>query len=201
MWGALSLTRGRVCRLQLLLALASADIFGSDSHGTCDHNLLSQIRDFPFRCLLRLAGLRWRYSTPPLLPNELPFISLKISFIVLRASVATGMCVHRNSCPAMFCFALLLQISRQRPVVTDTRLAKRPLTMDHSGFQASCHNTYVHIHIYAYIKTHLNTIHLSVESLYMRVDFPLSIHKLLTVKLQYTLHSRLLGPRSRSGFC
>jgi hypothetical protein len=31
---ALSLTRGRVCRLQLLLALASADIFGSDSHGT-----------------------------------------------------------------------------------------------------------------------------------------------------------------------
>jgi hypothetical protein len=27
--------------------------------------LLSQIRDFPFRRLLRLAGLRWRYSTPP----------------------------------------------------------------------------------------------------------------------------------------
>jgi hypothetical protein len=64
--GALSLTRGRVCRLQLLLALASADIFESDSHGTRDHNLLSQIRwDFPFRRLLRLAGLRWRYSTPP----------------------------------------------------------------------------------------------------------------------------------------
>jgi hypothetical protein len=62
---ALSLTRGRVCRLQLLLALASADIFGSDSHWTRDHNLLSQIRDFPFRRLLRLAGLRWRYSTPP----------------------------------------------------------------------------------------------------------------------------------------
>jgi hypothetical protein len=38
--GVLSLTRGRVCRLQLLLAL-------------------------PFRRLLRLAGLRWRYSTPP----------------------------------------------------------------------------------------------------------------------------------------
>jgi hypothetical protein len=63
--GALSLTRGRVCRLQLLLALTSADIFGSDSHGTRDHNLLSQIRDFPSRRLLRLAGLRWRYSTPP----------------------------------------------------------------------------------------------------------------------------------------
>jgi hypothetical protein len=62
---SLSLTRERVCRLQLLLALASADIFGSGSHGTRDHNLLSQIRDFHFRRLLRLAGLRWRYSAPP----------------------------------------------------------------------------------------------------------------------------------------
>jgi hypothetical protein len=42
-----------------------AVIFGSDSLGTRDHILLSQIRDFPFRRLLRLAGLRWRYSTPP----------------------------------------------------------------------------------------------------------------------------------------
>jgi hypothetical protein len=64
--GALSLTRGRVCRLQLLLALASAVILGSESHGSRDHILLSQIRDFPFRRLLRLAGQRWRYSTPPL---------------------------------------------------------------------------------------------------------------------------------------
>jgi hypothetical protein len=48
MWGALSLTRRRICRLQLLLALASAVI---------------HIRDFPFRRLLRLAELRWRYST------------------------------------------------------------------------------------------------------------------------------------------
>jgi hypothetical protein len=29
------------------------------------HILLPQIRDFPFRRLLWLAGLRWRYSTPP----------------------------------------------------------------------------------------------------------------------------------------
>jgi hypothetical protein len=46
--GELSLTRGRVCRLQLLLALASAVIFGSDSRGTRDHVLLTQIWDFPF---------------------------------------------------------------------------------------------------------------------------------------------------------
>jgi hypothetical protein len=42
------LTRGRVCRLQLLLVLASAVILGSVSRrGTHDHILLSQIRDSP----------------------------------------------------------------------------------------------------------------------------------------------------------
>jgi hypothetical protein len=37
----------RVCRLQLLLVLASPVILGSESRGTRDHILLSQIRDFP----------------------------------------------------------------------------------------------------------------------------------------------------------
>jgi hypothetical protein len=40
-----SLTRGRVCHLQLLLVLASAIILRSESHGIHDHILLSQIRD------------------------------------------------------------------------------------------------------------------------------------------------------------
>jgi hypothetical protein len=44
--GALSLTRGQVCRLQLLLALASAIFLASESRGTRDHILLSQIWDF-----------------------------------------------------------------------------------------------------------------------------------------------------------
>jgi hypothetical protein len=39
--------RGWVCRLQLLLALASAVILRSESRGTHDHILLSQIRDSP----------------------------------------------------------------------------------------------------------------------------------------------------------
>jgi hypothetical protein len=94
MWGtlSLSLTRGRVFHLQFQLVLTSAVIFVSESRGTRDHILLSQIRDspnledqvpvfyvhqeqddpvippctgFPFRRLLRLAGLRWRYSNPP----------------------------------------------------------------------------------------------------------------------------------------
>jgi hypothetical protein len=68
--GALFITRGRVCRLELLLALTSAIILGSESGGTGDHILLSQILDFPFRRLLRFAGLRWRYSIPP--PHGIP---------------------------------------------------------------------------------------------------------------------------------
>jgi hypothetical protein len=54
--GALSLTRGQVYRLDLLLVLASAVVLGSESRGT---------RDFPFCRVLQLAGLRWRYSIPP----------------------------------------------------------------------------------------------------------------------------------------
>jgi hypothetical protein len=63
--GAPSLTRGRVCLLYMLLALASAVFLGSESLGSRVHILLSQFWDFPFRRLLRLAGSRWRYSTPP----------------------------------------------------------------------------------------------------------------------------------------
>jgi hypothetical protein len=87
-----SLMRGWVCHLQLLLSLVSAVILRSESHGTHDHILLSQIQNFQklegqvpvfisprtrvarlypqalgfhFRRLLRLAGLRWRYLNPP----------------------------------------------------------------------------------------------------------------------------------------
>jgi hypothetical protein len=58
-----SLMRGWVCRLQLLLGLASAVILRSESRGTHDHILLSQIRDFPFRRLLLLGGVRPRLHT------------------------------------------------------------------------------------------------------------------------------------------
>jgi hypothetical protein len=57
--------RGWLCHLQLLLAFASTFILGSESRGTRDRILLSQIRDFSFCRLLRLTRLRWRYSTPP----------------------------------------------------------------------------------------------------------------------------------------
>jgi hypothetical protein len=46
--GASSLTRGRVCLLYMLLALASAVFLESESLCTRDHILLSQIWDFVF---------------------------------------------------------------------------------------------------------------------------------------------------------
>jgi hypothetical protein len=79
-----SLTRVRVCRLQLLLAFASAVIFGSEFRGTRDHILLSQIRYSPFRRLLLLTGLRWRYLISP--PHGNPWIGFtnELSFITSR---------------------------------------------------------------------------------------------------------------------
>jgi hypothetical protein len=71
--GAPSLTRGRVSLLYMPLALASTVFRESESLETRDHILLSQIWDFPFRRLLRLAGSRWRYSTPP--PHGLNWIT------------------------------------------------------------------------------------------------------------------------------
>jgi hypothetical protein len=63
-WGALSDERTGLS-FTIAAGLASAFILESESRETRGHILLSQIRDFPFRRLLRLAGLRWRYSTPP----------------------------------------------------------------------------------------------------------------------------------------
>jgi hypothetical protein len=66
--GALSLTRGRVCRLQLLLVLASAFILGSEFRGTRDHILLSRIRDSPNlegqAPHLYSTGTGWHSHTP-----------------------------------------------------------------------------------------------------------------------------------------
>jgi hypothetical protein len=76
-------TREWVCHLQLLLALASTFILGSESRVTRDHILLSQIRDLPF-CRLRLAGIRWRYSTPP--PRGTRFLEMGLHVTIFCAS-------------------------------------------------------------------------------------------------------------------
>jgi hypothetical protein len=101
-----------VCSLQLLLAVATAVIFGSKSHGARDPVLLPQIRGFSFRRLLRLAGLQWKYSNQPPngilteVPNELTFITwcvpetehpLQLSVCCNLRIRCHGNAVHRTS--------------------------------------------------------------------------------------------------------
>jgi hypothetical protein len=109
--GALSLTRGWVCRLQLLLALASAVIFGSESRGTRDHILLSQIRNF----FSSPSATRTRYSTPPphLSPlynfgaNQIQITTFNSSPIIPCPSVAAETCLP-SRCLAMEVSAMFL---------------------------------------------------------------------------------------------
>jgi hypothetical protein len=88
--GALSLTRGQVCRLQPLRALDSAFILASESHRTRDHILLSQIRDFPFCRLLRFAGLRWRYLTSASTRDSCFWVE---SSLLLRPTISRPVCL------------------------------------------------------------------------------------------------------------
>jgi hypothetical protein len=110
--GGLSLTRGQVCRLQLLLVLASVVILVSESHGTCNHILLSQFRDFLFRHLLRLAGLRWGYSTLSLQTcflSERPLIyHLGILGNVCWMFVYTDTCFVPSWSPRIYVFHFLI---------------------------------------------------------------------------------------------
>jgi hypothetical protein len=110
-FGAPSLTRGRVCHLQLLLILAIAVIFGSESRRTRGHILLSQIRDFnesvlictaayihvvpryPWKCLLTrkpVLNIRWHgnaFRTESVYTNLLPWN-------VFRTELFLRNCLH-----------------------------------------------------------------------------------------------------------
>jgi hypothetical protein len=77
--GALSLTGGRVCRLQLLLVLVSAVIFGSESLGIRDHILLPQIQDWSLEVKVKVTlrhavyGQSVRLGARPLLTHDQRF--------------------------------------------------------------------------------------------------------------------------------
>jgi hypothetical protein len=119
-WGALSLTRGQVCRWQLLLTFASAVILRSESPGTRNHILLSQIRDLPFRRLLRLTRLRWRYSTSPPY-GDLSSVAFSLLLVSFLPEVGFGSTVWRSpstvelSCSSLLlCFGGSLPCARKR---------------------------------------------------------------------------------------
>jgi hypothetical protein len=74
--------RGQVCRLQLLLVLASAFILRSESRRTHDHILLSQIRDSPN---LEPRSPGWPSYTPRhWVPFPSPFTTRRATVEVIR---------------------------------------------------------------------------------------------------------------------
>jgi hypothetical protein len=118
-----SLTRGWVCNLLLLLVLASAVPLGSEPRGTQTHILLSQFLRlpqprgpgprnyipqeqggpdippgiwFPFRRLLRLAGLRWRYSVPP--PHGIASRKTRSSVLILLQRLLSNVRCLQSFC-------------------------------------------------------------------------------------------------------
>jgi hypothetical protein len=58
--------------------------------GSRDYILLSQFWDFPFRRLLRLAGSRWKYSTPP--PHGSTITQVKVK-VMLQLTVSQPVCL------------------------------------------------------------------------------------------------------------
>jgi hypothetical protein len=128
--GALSLTIWRVCRLQLLLAFASALILGSESRGTRHHILLSQIRVFCFNRLLRLAGLRWGYSIPfPHWKN--PFLS-KRPFTQRSGILGNVCCLLSNGLQISFSYPWTRFVSKNR-VSAETYLPARFLELAYTA--------------------------------------------------------------------
>jgi hypothetical protein len=116
--GAPSLTRGRVCLLYMLLGLASAVILGSESLGTRDYILMSQIWCFPFRRLLRLAGSRWRYSNPP--PHG--YNQFKVTLrLTVSQSVSLGIEPIRGSWPDTY-FSLTITVLFLWGALSDERM-------------------------------------------------------------------------------
>jgi hypothetical protein len=125
-----SLTSGWVCRLQLLLFLASAVILGSQSGGTVSDSRFSEPAGpgpriyipqeqgcpvtspgtgFPFRRLLRLAELRWRYSTPP--PHGMGIHRATVSLLIRCGW-------HRKHHVQHFLYCCVHSMPRERGYIT-----------------------------------------------------------------------------------
>jgi hypothetical protein len=113
---------------------------------------------FIFRRFLRLAGLRWRYSTPPQ--------HWRISSFVIFSLYSLGTALTENIASSIFafwftaaemclthgCIATSAALPTENTALLLLRafaslgmyLLSRCLTMNFSGFQASCHNILRH---------------------------------------------------------
>jgi hypothetical protein len=119
----------------MLLTLASAVFLGFESLGTSDHILLSQIWEFHFRCLLRFAGSRWRYSTPPphecqLNSNLVPLVTPRHGprrkhFSLLSLIIAVGTCLFAKPLFSNGCciFSYSAVVAYQRALFIESLLS------------------------------------------------------------------------------
>jgi hypothetical protein len=93
-FGAPSLTRGRVCRFQLLLVIASAVIFGSESRRALGHILHSRLK-FESYCPVHVGALSHERSELRQLLSDLP------SYLITRDqanSAGDKKKIHNKNC-------------------------------------------------------------------------------------------------------
>jgi hypothetical protein len=110
-----SLTKERVCHLQLLLGLASRGILWSEYHGTHDHILLPQVQDSPKLedqipiFLFPVTG--WPSYTPRQSFPFLPLIRLGRDTVELFEPASTWADVTESCLPVKFIFAGVFPVS------------------------------------------------------------------------------------------
>jgi hypothetical protein len=130
--GALSLTRERVCSLQLLLVLASAVILGSGSRGTRDRILLSQIRDSPNLEVQVPVFISPRNRVAQLYPQALgslyitsysPKVKVKVTLLLtVSQSLSLGVEPHLGlmTRSLLLCFGILLTYTARTRITENT---------------------------------------------------------------------------------
>jgi hypothetical protein len=144
-----SLTRGWVCRLQLLLDPASAVILRFESRGTDGHILLSQTRDSP-----NLEGQVPVFISPRNRLAQLYPQALDLLFVAsydsqdysggirprrfVTISPSLQKCLPRRCTETVVLLLLRACTFPREPVF------RRCLAMNYFGFQASCHNIFLY---------------------------------------------------------
>jgi hypothetical protein len=154
LWGALSDKRTGLSSVYAA-GPCQRNLLGSESLGAHYHILLSQIRDFLFRRLLRLAGSQWKYSTPP--QHGFLFLTcVRPSLCSLRAAPTENIASSIVECwftaAEMWlthrCVAMSMTLTTETSLLyffcvfvsAGICLLSRCLAMNYSDFPASCHN-------------------------------------------------------------